>query len=136
MANITKEDYNKTRNDYQQYDLVAIFQSIETKILRDCYVATLAYVTKVENNQVICTPFPIREGSSQAHIYAWNMANLEITRGDTVLVLFTDRDFRNNINKVDENHINQTSDNYLHQKDFGIVILKQYKQESESSSND
>lgn len=122
MANLNK-DYSDVRNANQQYDLIEIFKTSETRVLRNCNVSTLAIVDSVNDREVNCRPFPIREGENEISIIAYKLnGEMELTKNDIVLVIFTDRDFRGNINNT--NNIYSTNDNELHKNDFGIIIMK------------
>lgn len=120
MAN----DFNKTRNDFQQYDLVTVFKASETRLMRHLHVATMAVVTKSDGDSVQCMPFPIREGTTTNNIYAYNIGKSEFKEGDKVLVIFTDRDFRKNYSSAttSERSIATTNDAKLHSIDYGVVI--------------
>lgn len=120
MAN----DFNKTRNDFQQYDLVTVFKSSETRIMRHLHVSTMAVVTKIDGDTIQCMPFPIRENTTANNIYAFNIGNVDYKVGDKVLVIFTDRDFRKNYASAttSERSIGTTNDALLHSIDYGVVI--------------
>lgn len=135
MANNT--DLSKTRNDFQQYDLVTVFQASETRIMRHLHVATMAVVTKIDGDTIQCMPFPIRENTTANTIYAFNIGNVAYEVGDKVLVIFTDRDFRKNYNSVttSERSIGKTNDAKLHSIDYGVVmpIVKETKVSTQST---
>lgn len=120
MAN----DFNKTRNDFQQYDLVTVFKSSETRIMRHLHVSTMAVVTKIDGDTIQCMPFPIRENTTANNIYAFNIGNVDYEVGDKVLVIFTDRDFRKNYASAttSERSIGTTNDALLHSIDYGVVL--------------
>lgn len=124
MANVKKNnDYLQTRNNLQQYDLVTIFKNAEIRTMRHTNVATLALVQNVdEDGYVFCIPYPIRDGESATTIKVWNMFNIEVAKNDSVLVVFTDRDYRLNVNNVSEKNIVSTNDSALHKMEYGIII--------------
>lgn len=126
MANVKKNtDYLQTRNNLQQYDLVSVFKDAETRTMRHTNVATLALVQSVDedNEYVYCIPYPIRQGEKATSIKVWNMFHIEdIKKGDSILVIFTDRDYRVNVNNVSESNIVQTNDSALHKMEYGIII--------------
>ena len=121
MANT---DFSKTRNDFQQYDLVTVFKASETRIMRHLHVATMAVVTKIDGDTIQCMPFPIRENTTANTIYAFNIGNVDYEVGDKVLVIFTDRDFRKNYASAttSERSIGKTNDAQLHSIDYGVVM--------------
>lgn len=120
---ILNKDYNQVRNSNQEYDLVEIFKVSETRVLRNCNVSTLAIVDSVNDREVNCRPFPIRQGESEVSIIAYKLdGNMELSKDDIVLIIFTDRDFRGNINNT--SNIYSTDDNELHKIDFGVIIMK------------
>lgn len=121
MANT---DFSKTRNDFQQYDLVTVFKASETRIMRHLHVATMAVVTKIDGDTIQCMPFPIREETTANTIYAFNIGNVDYEVGDKVLVIFTDRDFRKNYASAttSERSIGKTNDAQLHSIDYGVVM--------------
>lgn len=134
MANT---DFNKTRNDFQQYDLVTVFQASETRLMRHLHVATMAIVTKADGDTIQCMPFPIRENTTANNIYAFNIGKVDYKVGDKVLVIFTDRDFRKNYDSAttSERSIGTTNDAQLHSIDYGVVIpmTKAYEGSLEAS---
>ena len=115
---------NETRNNYQQYDWVEVFKNFETKIKKGIKVATMAVVLSVDGDTLNCMPFPIEEDSETKAIKAYNISNSTYSKGDKCLVIFTDRDFRYNINNVttDSNSVAETSNATLHSDLYGIVI--------------
>jgi hypothetical protein len=122
MSTLNK-DYNSVRNSNQQYDLVEIFKISETRVLKNCNVASLAIVDSVDDRNVTCRPFPIREGESVTSIIAYKLnGDMELSKNDIVLVIYTDRDFRGNINNT--NNIYSTNDNELHKVDYGVIVMK------------
>lgn len=128
----TTSNFNQSRNENQQYDLVTIFQSFQTKINRDLNVATFALVESVKNDDVTCKPFPIREKTNSYSISAFLInENIEVKKGDIVLVIFTDRDYRNCINNINDNSNYTTDDSDLHSINYGVIISK-----IEKKSND
>ena len=118
-------NYNLTRNNNQQYDLISIFQDFQTKINRDLNVASFAIVEKVDGRSIYCKPFPIRKESQPYTIIAYLASlKLKINVDDIVLVIFTDRDFRTCIDSVKSNVNYTTEDNDLHSINYGVVVSK------------
>lgn len=124
MSKVTQNNFNQSRNDYQQYDLVSIFKAAEIRTMRHICVASMAWVSELDVDNpdyYLVTPFPVREGEASADIKAYNINGCEYEKGEAVLVLFTDRDFRSNINNTKQ-EVAQTNDNDLHSQLYGVII--------------
>lgn len=121
----TTSNFNQTRNDNQQYDLISIFKDFQIKINRDLNVASFAIVEKVDNRSVYCKPFPIRNETSSYTIIAYLInANLEINKDDIVLIIFTDRDYRTCLDNITQDSNYTTDDSNLHSINYGVVLTK------------
>lgn len=118
------KEYQEQRNSYQQYDFIEILKSFQKKINRNLYVASLAVVNSIDNELITCTPFPVRKDDRVNTIIAYNLTQRVLNEGDKVLILFTDRDFRDTYSKVstNENTIGETNDENLHSQSYGIII--------------
>lgn len=124
MKELNVKEFQEQRNSYQQYDLIELLKSFQKKINRNLYVATLAVVNDVNNELITCTPFPIRKDDRVNTIIAYNLTQRVVNEGDKVLILFTDRDFRDTYvsTTTNENTIGETNDENLHSQAYGIII--------------
>lgn len=118
------DSFDKTRNDLQEYDWISVFKSSEERVMRHLHVATMAVVTEVDGENIKCIPFPIRNDTEPSVILAYNVSGNTYTKGDQIVVIFTDRDFRMNRKTAssDETSISQTDDSNLHSMSYGIVV--------------
>lgn len=116
--------FDKTRNSNQQYDMVSLFQSAEERTMRHVHVSSLAKVKAVNGNNVVAMLFPKREGTDAIEINAYNLFNSAINVGDTILIVFTDRDFNVNLATIsqDNNSVAETGDDDLHSLSNAIAI--------------
>lgn len=132
------DDYFKNRNNKHTYDLVELFKSFETKIMRDlssCTLAVVAKATKKNPKKISCTPFPLRDNTEMATTEVYNGMSdkgLSFKKGAIIVVVFADRDYRNSIDSMSDtendtdseldNLIERTGDSNLHSGTYGIAI--------------
>lgn len=112
--------FDKTRNGYQQYDMVSLFQSAQERTMRHLNVSSLAKVKAVNGTNITAMLFPKRKGTDTIEINAYNLFNSAINVGDIILVVFTDRDFNGNLATIGDDYVAETGDEDLHS--FGNAI--------------
>ena len=107
-------------------DIIELCQSIINNVMRNLHVASLAIVEQVNSDgSYIIRPFPIKEGETFKKITSIKVDGLSIDVNDVVVVLYMDRDFRQNLAQ-NQNHqtFTPTSNGELHQEKYGIIINK------------
>lgn len=113
----------------QASDLKDVLLILKEVTLKDTHVSTLAYLgPKVEEfNEKYgiyeCQPFPLEVGQSSynIHAYYFDEAISRLSEGDIVLIIYTDRNFINNLYASD--HIpKETQDQGNHLIKYGIIV--------------
>ena len=78
-------------NDTQNPDLAKVLLAVKENTMKSIHVATMAVIKSVENDIINVEPFPIVDGSNTKQIECISLSNgITYTRGDIVLVLYTD----------------------------------------------
>ena len=109
--------------------LLDVLLILKEKTMLDTHVATLAYL---ENNIStfdgksgiwICRPFPLDQGQEEYQIQAYYFSadGDKFEKGKMVVILFTDRNFINDLKSV-TNIPKETNDLTLHSLKFGVII--------------
>lgn len=114
---------NQPTND----DLTDLVNAIIDNVMRNLHVSTLAIVTKVNSNSVYVKPFPTNEGEDSKEIEVLNSCGLTLDVKDKVIILFMDRDFRQNLNQLNSNpdaKLTKNVNKEKHCEKFGIIINK------------
>ena len=116
--------FDKTRNGYQQYDMVSLFQSAQERTMRHLNVSSLAKVKAVNGTNITAMLFPKRKGTETIEINAYNLFNSAINAGDIILVVFTDRDFNGNLATIRQgnDYVAETGDDDLHSLNNAVAI--------------
>lgn len=116
--------FDKTRNGYQQYDMVSLFQSAQERTMRHLNVSSLAKVKAVNGTNITAMLFPKRKGTETIEINAYNLFNSAINVGDIILVVFTDRDFNGNLATIRQgnDYVAETGDDDLHSLNNAVAI--------------
>lgn len=101
---------------------------IKQNILKNVAVADVVQVTSVSNTTCIC-----RSLATGLTTEYYKLNDLQITKNDIVVAIFTDYDFRQNLVRVKNgnNAITLNDSQNLHQRNFGIIIgILYHKEES------
>ena len=109
--------------------LLDVLLILKDKTMLDTHVATLAYLK--ENYQAFdgkygiwtCNPFPLDQGQPEYVIqsYYFSVDGDNFKPGSMVLIVFTDRNFINDLKSV-SNTPKEARDNDLHSIKFGIIV--------------
>ena len=87
--------------------------------MKDLNVAEVGQVTEIKGDNYTITSL----NNPSIKLKCLKLKNLQINLKDIVLVLFTNSDFRLNLNKIKNNQVTQKiEDENLHSKNFGIII--------------
>lgn len=109
--------------------LTDVLLLLKESTLLDTHVSTLAYLTnKVEEFNgkygiYECRPFPLKEKQEVYNLqaYYFNPSLDNLSSGDIVLVVFTDKNFINNLYSNDETP-KETQDQGNHLLKYGVII--------------
>ena len=108
--------------------LLDVLLILREMTMLDTHVATLAYFQSItefnEYSIVKCKPFPLNTNQEEYTIsaYCFNQNVSNLTKNSIILVIFTDRNFINNLNSVDKLP-KETTDLSTHLIKYGIAIL-------------
>lgn len=119
----------------QTDDWTDVLKEVVNKASEKTRVATLGFVEEITQEYdkyeiVTVSPFPLEQGQTTYTIRAYASKGEEFNKGDIVVVLFTDRNFRNNI----ETDIPQESSNEeSHPITCGVIIKTLYSKGEENN---
>ena len=110
------------------HDLADLLNVMKESISLNLNVATLAQFVEVYKEydatlkfQILkVKPFPINEGETEHIDYVYCFKNVSFNSGDYLLVIYTDRDFRDNLQLTNGQIL--SSGEKLHTTNYGVVI--------------
>lgn len=120
---VFNEKYQGYSGNPTDEDLMALVNALIDNIMRNLHVATLAKV--VDSANLLVQPFPTQNEESEKQVKCVKADGLTLTNGDIVLVIYTDRDFRQNLNQIkNRSQISKVLTKEYHSEKFGIIINK------------
>lgn len=107
-------------------DWTEVLKEVVNKAVEKTNVATLGFVEELSNETekykiYTISPFPLEEGQSQYTLRCYASKEDAFDKGDIVVVLFTNKDFRNNI---ESNVPQEVGSSELHPITCGVIIKK------------
>lgn len=109
-------------------DTLRLLLAVKESAMKATHVAEVCQVIQVNEDTYVC-----RELNSFNEVLCIALNDLQINENDVVLVLFTDTDYRSNLNRLKANkQLQKIDDRILHTRDSGIIIGIVYKE----SNND
>lgn len=103
-------------------DFMRVLLATKEASLRDCNVADVVKVVSISGDDYHCKSL-----TTLNDIQALKLEDLEILQNDVVVVLYTTRDFRNNLRKIKRNQeLVDNTNTELHSCAYGIIIGKLY----------
>lgn len=119
-------DTRKNESLYDENDLLTVLLTVKSNILRDLKVASLGVVKEIEDNNYIVKLFPLLQNENDKTILCFKLKDITIVKDDIVLILFTDRNFIQNLKQIKLNQtLTKLTENYdLHSHNYGIIIGK------------
>ena len=119
-------DTRKNESLYDENDLLTVLLTVKSNILRDLKVASLGVVKEIEDNNYIVKLFPLLQNENEKTILCFKLKDITIIKDDIVLILFTDRNFIQNLKQIKLNQtLTKLTENYdLHSHNYGIIIGK------------
>ena len=118
----------ETGNNVISSDFLRVLLALKQNTMRDNNVAEVAQVTKVASDTFICTLL----ANANTYVNCVKLQNLDIKKDDVVLIVFTNKDFRQNLSRIKNNQ--KPIDNQaetLHSLSYGIVVGLVYRKSSE-----
>ena len=118
----------------QTKDWVDVLKDATNKAIDKVNVATLAYVENERDTRndkydiITVSPFPLEEGQKSYTIRAYARKGEDVREGDIVVVLFTNKNF---INNLDHNTPQESSNQESHPITCGVIVYKLYDKENE-----
>lgn len=114
MSNLIKEN-----------DLMGVLMALKYNTFRDLKVATLGTVVSI-GDRVLVKPFPLITDETDKNITCHKLSGLELIENDIVLVIFTDRNFLQNLSQLKNNQklSKLTENDTLHVDKYGIIVGK------------
>ena len=104
-------------------DLTRVLFAVRDNAMRNTNVADIAKVTIVDN-YLTCVDI-----NNAETIICTKLQGLDIMVNDTVLIVYTNTDFRENLSRIKQNIQVQTiKDCTLHSKNYGVIIGVIYRQ--------
>lgn len=119
-------DTRKNESLYDENDLLTVLLTVKSNILRDLKVASLGVVKEIEDNNYVVKLFPLLQNENEKTILCFKLKDITIVKNDVVLILFTDRNFIQNLKQIKLNQtLTKLTENYdLHSHNYGIIIGK------------
>ena len=110
-----------TGNKNLTSDFLQVLLKLEKKTMKDLSVAEVCEVISTNYNYYQC----ISVNNSNEVYNCYKLDGLEINKKDIVLVIYTNTDFRQNLERIKKGatKINTTTEEY-HSKSYGIIIGK------------
>lgn len=106
-------------NNVVSGDFLKVLLTLEDRIKFDLNVADLAIVKEINGDYYTCEIL----NNNALRIKCIKLKDLEINLNNCVLILYTNDDYRNNLEKLKNNEKPQNYDTeLLHTKAYGVII--------------
>lgn len=118
----------ETGNNVVSSDFLRVLLALKKNTMKDSNVADVAVVSSILSDKITCTLL----SNSKAFIYCEKLQDLNVQVNDVVLIVFTNTDFRQNLNRIKNNQ--QPIDNsneVLHSLNYGIIVGLVYRKSLE-----
>lgn len=115
----------KNQNNITDDDELEVLLALKRNIFKSLKVSSLGQVKELNESTINVGLFPIYSDETEITIECYKLKDLEINKNDVVLVLFLDRNFKQNLNQVknNQNKTNLNSNNSeLHSLKYGIIV--------------
>lgn len=122
--------YNDKFKGYEsqpsENDILELSYAIINNVMRNLHVASIGIVTKINEEKINVKLIPTNEGENEKEVIAYNYVGLTLEENDKVLLIYTDNDFRENIEALKNNKtkLNKNTNMEKHIEKFGIIINK------------
>ena len=117
-------------NQTRRQDFVSLVLAIKDSVMKDLKVCDV-YVVENISDTIVCHSI----NNVDERVFCVSIDGLQLTKDDVVLVLFTDHEFKTNLNRIKNDLSIQTiTSKSTHSKTNAIVIAKLYSKENENAS--
>ena len=105
-------------------DIMSLARAIIENTMRNLHVASIGVITEIKNNKVKAKLIPTNQGEDEKEIEVANIYGLEVEKNDIILILFLDKDFKNNLEQLNRNeqYLVKNNNNELHHENFAIIL--------------
>lgn len=111
-------DKTHTGNRVDEPDFLKVLLTLKRNIMQDTNVAEVCKVLEINNDVYTVSPI----NNSNVRLKCYKLASLDPKKDDLVLVIFTNTDYRLNLNKINNNKPTQTiTDELLHSLNYGVI---------------
>lgn len=108
-------------NSYNSQDWIKTLNIVKQNILHSVNVARLCKIKTISENEIICQD--LNNSKSTIICTASLISQSMLQTGQIVCVLFTDVDYRSNLNRIKQGLFPQdTSNKNLHSVNYGIIV--------------
>lgn len=116
-----------TGNQSNQGSFLDVMLALKNNVMRDLNVAEVVEVKKISTNSITVSVLT----NPQQMLECVALQNLDVQLNDIMLVIFTNTDFRTNLNKFKNNQTLQKIDNQtMHTKNTGVLVGLIYRKEN------
>lgn len=112
---------NVTGNETVNSNFLNVLLALKENIMKDLKVAEIGIVKEIKNDLCYCYLL----NSKSTELICIKLNNLSLSQNDIVLIVFTNTDFRTNLNRLKNNQetIDYTN-GQKHSYNFGVIIGK------------
>lgn len=107
-------------NRNQTNDTIRIYQALKDNIMESLRVCSICYVKSVQSDTVTCQPV----NRPSVFIECIDLQENPLSADSLVVVLYTDEDTRDNINRIKQGiePVEINNDKVKHNQNYGIII--------------
>lgn len=110
--------------DFQSPDFLKVLLTLKDNIMRSLNVADVGIVSKIEGDDYYCTML----NDPSVNIVCAKDFNLEVQQNDTVLIVFTNSNFKSNLQRIKNDLEPQKIPNTIyHSCNYGIITNLIYR---------
>lgn len=119
-----------TGNKNTSSSFLDVLMALKKNIMKDLNVAEIGIIKQIKGDDYYCSLL----NNSKTTIVCRNLTNIEININDLVLILFTNTDTRNNLNRYKSNQNLVSVENLqLHSNSYGIIVLSETQAQKSNS---
>lgn len=117
-------------NNVVSSDFLKVLLALKENIMKDIHCSELAIVKSIAETECLCSLL----SNENEKINAYKMPSLEVEVGDIVQIIFSDSNFRSNLQKYNNNKSLQIVSNDRHSINNGVIIGS-FRSKKENTSN-
>lgn len=120
------DEYKGNKNSTSAF--LEVLMALKENINKDLNVAEIGRVVNINEDKIKVQLL----NNSDQRLICYKLKGLVLDVNDYVLIVFTNSDFRSNLNKIKNNKLPQNIENeQWHSTNYGIIIGVIYKEEEE-----